>query len=95
MLVNPRDAGNRPCRKPSATPRGWPISARMGCCGPRWFRRHRSGGLRDLTRARTDLNRDRVRQIHRLEKVLEDAGIKLSSVATDIMASRAGPCWRR
>jgi hypothetical protein len=41
--------------------------------------------LRDLTRARTDLNRDRVRQIHRLEKLLQDAGIKLSSVATDIM----------
>jgi transposase len=47
--------------------------------------------LRDLTRARTDLNRDRVRQIHRLEKILQDAGIKLSSVATDIMgqSSRA------
>ena len=47
--------------------------------------------LRDLTRARTDLNRDRTRQIHRLEKILQDAGIKLSSVATDIMgqSSRA------
>jgi hypothetical protein len=29
-----------------------------------------------LTRARTDLNRDRIRQIHRLEKILEDAGIE-------------------
>ena len=47
--------------------------------------------LRDLTRVRIDLNRDRVRQIHRLEKILQDAGIKLSSVATDIMgqSSRA------
>ena len=31
------------------------------------------------------LTRDRIREIHRLEKLLEDAGIKLSSVATDIM----------
>ena len=41
--------------------------------------------LRDLTRARTALSRDRARQVQRIEKILEDAGIKLSSVATDIM----------
>ena len=41
--------------------------------------------LRDLTRARTALTHDRARQVQRIEKVLEDAGIKLSSVATDIM----------
>ena len=29
--------------------------------------------LRDLTRARTDLNRDRTRQVHRLEKILTAA----------------------
>jgi transposase len=41
--------------------------------------------LRDYTRLRTDLTRDRSRQVQRLEKLLEDALIKLSSVATDIM----------
>ena len=41
--------------------------------------------LRDYTRLRTDLTRDRSRHVQRLEKVLEDALIKLSSVATDIM----------
>ena len=40
--------------------------------------------LRDLTRARTMLTRERGREIQWLEKVLEDAGIKLSSVASDI-----------
>ena len=41
--------------------------------------------LRDYTRLRTDLTHDRSRQVQRLEKLLEDALIKLSAVATDIM----------
>lgn len=40
--------------------------------------------LRDPTRARTVITRERSREAQRLEKLLEDAGIKLSSVATDI-----------
>ena len=40
--------------------------------------------LRDLTRARTVITRERTREIQRLEKLLEDACIKLSSVASDI-----------
>ena len=92
MLVNPRDARNRPGRKTDVSDAAW--LADLGAHGllraslvpPPPIRR-----LRDLTRARTDLNRDRVRQIHRLEKILQDAGIKLSLVATDIMgqSSRA------
>jgi transposase len=41
--------------------------------------------LRDLTRYRTALTQERTREIQRLHTVLEDAGIKLSCVATDIM----------
>jgi transposase len=41
--------------------------------------------LRDYTRLRVDLTGERSRHIQRLEKLLEDALIKLSSVATDIM----------
>ena len=41
--------------------------------------------LRDYTRLRTDLTHDRSRQVQRLEKLLEDALIKISAVATDIM----------
>ena len=41
--------------------------------------------MRDYTRLRIDLVGDRSRQVQRLEKLLEDALIKLSTVATDIM----------
>lgn len=40
--------------------------------------------LRDLTRQRTQLLGDRARVVNRLQKTLEDANIKLASVATDI-----------
>jgi transposase len=40
--------------------------------------------LRDYTRLRADLTRDRARQVQRLEKLLEDALIKLSAVVSDI-----------
>ena len=40
--------------------------------------------LRDLTRQRTQLNGDRSRVVNRVQKVLEDANVKLASVATDI-----------
>ena len=41
--------------------------------------------LRDLTRYRTQLADEKVRTANRIHKVLEDANIKLSSVATDIL----------
>jgi transposase len=47
--------------------------------------------LRDLTRYRVDLVTERGREKNRVEKLLDDAGIKLSVVATDIfgMSGRA------
>ncbi len=41
--------------------------------------------LRDLTRYRKSLTEERTRAANRLQKVLQDAGIKLSSVATDTL----------
>jgi transposase len=41
--------------------------------------------LRDLTRYRKALIQERSREVQRLEKMLQDAGIKLSSVASQIM----------
>lgn len=41
--------------------------------------------LRDLTRYRKALINERTREINRLNKVLEDAGVKLSSIASDVM----------
>lgn len=86
MLVNAHDARNMPGRKTDVCDAAW--LADLGAHGllrgslvpPEPIRR-----LRDLTRARTALTRDRARQVQRIEKVLEDAGIKLSTVATDIM----------
>jgi len=41
--------------------------------------------LREVVRYRTHLIAERVREVNRVHKVLEDANLKLSSVATDIM----------
>jgi transposase len=41
--------------------------------------------LRDITRYRVQQTRDRSREVNRLQKVLEDAGVKLTSVLTDVM----------
>ncbi len=45
--------------------------------------------LRDLTRYRTKLVQDRARETQRVQKVLEDANIKLDSVASDVMGKSA------
>ncbi len=85
MLVNPRHVKNLPGRKTDVSDAAW--LADLGAHGlvrgslvpPEPIRQ-----LRDLTRARSALVRERARQVQRLQKLLEDAGIKLSSVATDI-----------
>jgi transposase len=41
--------------------------------------------LRDLTRTRTALMQERTRVVNRLHKVLEDTGVKLATVASDIV----------
>jgi transposase len=43
--------------------------------------------LRDLTRYRVQQVRDRAQEVNRLCKVLEDAGLKLTSVMTDVMGA--------
>lgn len=47
------------------------------------------GRLRDLTRYRKKLIEDRSREILRVQKVLETAGIKLDSVVSDVMGKSA------
>ncbi len=85
MLVNARHVKNLPGRKTDVSDAAW--LADLGAHGlvrgsfvpPEPIRQ-----LRDLTRTRTAITRERAREIQRLEKLLEDAGIKLSSVASDI-----------
>ena len=43
--------------------------------------------LRDLTRLRKSLIQDRTRAANRLHKVLQDAGLKLSSVAANVLGA--------
>ncbi|MEU1520549.1 IS110 family transposase [Streptomyces sp. NPDC005811] len=45
--------------------------------------------LRDLTRYRTEVIRERTREAQRLEKLLEDSGIKLSAVVSDLLGKSA------
>jgi transposase len=84
-LVNARHVRNLPGRKSDVSDATW--LAQLGAHGlvrgsfvpPEPIR-----VLRDLTRARTAITRERGREVQRLEKLLEDAGIKLSAVASDI-----------
>jgi transposase len=43
--------------------------------------------LRDLTRTRTQIGREIVRHTQRLQKVLEDANVKLSSLISDVLGA--------
>lgn len=86
MLVNARHVKTLPGRKTDVADATW--LAQLGAHGlvrgsfvpPAPIRQ-----LRDLTRARTAITRERSREAQRLEKLLEDAGIKLSAVASDIL----------
>ena len=85
MLVNARHVKNLPGRKSDVSDAAW--LAQLGAHGlvrgsfvpPEPIR-----DLRDLTRTRTSITRERAREMQRLEKLLEGAGIKLSSVASEI-----------
>jgi transposase len=43
--------------------------------------------LRDITRYRVQQTRDRSQEVNRLQKVLEDAGVKVTSVLSDVMGA--------
>ena len=86
MLVNAKAARNVPGRKTDVSDAAW--LADLGAHGllrasfvpPEPIR-----VLRDLTRARTIITRARTKEVQRLEKLLEDTGIKLSAVASNIV----------
>lgn len=85
MLVNARDAKNVPGRKTDVSDAAWLAQlCAHGLLRPSFVPPEPIRQLRDLTRTRTAVTRARVREIQRLEKVLEDAGIKLSIVVSDI-----------
>lgn len=86
LLVNAAHMANVPGRKTDVQDCAW--IAQLLECGllrgsfvpPPAIRE-----LRDLTRYRKALIQDRTREANRLHKLLEDAGLKLASVATDVL----------
>jgi transposase len=85
VLVNARHVRNVPGRKTDVSDAAW--LAELGAHGlvrPSFVPPQPIRVLRDLTRARTTIAQARTKEIGRLETLLEDAGIKLSSVACEI-----------
>jgi transposase len=86
MLVNAREVKQLPGRKTDVKDSQW--IAQLLSCGllkrsfvPPLPQRE----LRDLTRTRASLLQDKSRVANRLQKVLEDANIKLGNVASDVL----------
>jgi transposase len=80
-LINARDVKKVPGRKTDVKDAEWLAQlAQHGLVSPSFVPPAAIRRLRDLTRQRVNLVRERVRALHRLETVLEDAGIKMSTV---------------
>ncbi|MFD4972220.1 IS110 family transposase [Streptomyces sp. NPDC058424] len=91
ILVNARQVKNLPGRKTDVSDAAW--LAQLGAHGlvrPSFVPPQPVRELRDLTRTRTQMTRERGQIVQRLEKLLEDTGIKLAAVASDIMALISG-----
>jgi len=86
LLVNPRDVKQVPGRKTDVADAAWLAQLlQYGLLKGSLVPPPSIRALRDLTRHRTTLIRDKTRVINRIHKVLEDANIKLTAVASDIM----------
>jgi transposase len=86
MLVNAREVKQVPGRKTDVKDCQW--IAQLLSCGllkPSFVPPVSQRELRDLTRTRASLQQDKARLVNRLQKILEDANIKLGSVATDVL----------
>lgn len=94
LLVNPRHLKRVPGRKRDVQDAAW--IAQLLQCGllrgsvvpPPAIRE-----LRDLTRTRTTMEDEVTAVVNRIHKVLEDANIKLSTVASDIMGVSGRAMW--
>jgi len=90
MLVNAHAVRNMPGRKTDVADAVW--LAQLCECGllrPSFVPPPVIAQLRDLTRYRKKLIEERSRETQRIQKLLEDAGIKLDSVVSDILGLSA------
>lgn len=90
LLVNPHHSKNLPGRKTDVKDAQW--LAQLLECGllrGSFVPPKAVAQLRDLTRYRTKLLQERTREVQRLQKLLEDSGVKLDSVVSDLMGKSA------
>lgn len=86
LLVNPQHIKAVPGRKTDVRDCEWIADLlRHGLLAGSFVPDQGQRELRELTRYRTQLIRERASEVNRLHKTLEGANIKLTSVATDIM----------
>ncbi|MGH8566384.1 MAG: IS110 family transposase [Gammaproteobacteria bacterium] len=85
-LLNARHLRNVPGRKTDVADASWICQlTEHGLVRPSFVPPKPIRELRNLTRYRKAQVEERTREAQRLDKVLQDAGVKLSSVATDIL----------
>jgi transposase len=85
-LLNARHLRNVPGRKTDVQDAEWICRlVEHGLVRPSFVPPRPLRELRDLTRYRKAKIQERTREVQRLEKVLQDAGIKLSSVASKVL----------
>jgi len=90
LVVNAKHIKYVPGRKSDVKDAAWIAEVlQYGLLKPSFIPSAPQRALRDLVRYRTALIQERAREINRVQKVLEDANIKLSSVATDVMGVSA------
>jgi len=86
ILVNAHHLKQVPGRKTDVKDAEWIAQLlQYGLLSPSFIPPPEIRELRDLTRQRTEMVRDRAAVANRIQKVLEDANIKLSSVASDVL----------
>jgi transposase len=85
LVVNAAHIKQVPGRKTDVKDAEWIADLlRHGLLHPSFIPDRAQRELRELTRYRTTLVRERAAEVNRVQKVLEGANIKLSSVATDL-----------
>ncbi|NJO56072.1 MAG: IS110 family transposase [Rhodospirillales bacterium] len=90
VLVNAQHVKKVPGRKTDASDAEWLAELMLhGLLKASFIPAKPQRELRELTRYRTTLVRERARLVNRVEKLLESTNIKLSSVVTDVMGVSA------
>jgi transposase len=88
VLVNAQHVKNVPGRKTDVKDAEWLATLlRVGLLRNSFVPPKEIRELRDLTRYRTQVIRQRAQECNRIQKLLEDCNIKLASVATDILGA--------